>query len=301
MTTVLRGTNDPGIGERLAALLGGRASAIYTKRFPDGELYVRVDEETLRDTHIVVVDTMYPGQNDAWIRLLLTIDAVRRNNPGARIIAVVPYLAYSRQDKVFLPGEPASIRLLLRLLRETGLDELYVIDIHSPGSLAEFNGRHVNIIVSDLLAEAVVKEKNLEKPVILAPDKGAVHRARTAAEAIGAEYDYFVKHRDRYTGEIRMEAKETSLDGRDVVIIDDIISTGGTIALAAANAKRLGARRVIAACSHALLVGGARKKMVEAGVEALYAANTIPLRGDEWLRIVDVSERVAEEISGGMR
>ncbi len=293
-TVVVKGPNDPGVAEGVARALGARVADVYTKRFPDNELYIRLDKAVAGADIVVVVDTLYPKQDAGWIRLLFMVDAARRLSGGAPVIGVVPYLAYSRQDKVFLEGEPVSIEVLLRALRGAGLDALYTIDVHSPASLAAFRGHAVNIHVADILARSAAE--SLANPVVLAPDKGAVHRARIAAEAIGTDYDYFVKKRDRYTGEITMEPRATGLGGRDVLIIDDIISTGGTIALAAQHAKRLGARRVVAACSHPLLVGGARDKMTRAGVERLYAANTIPYEPDQWLIRVDVSTRIAEAI-----
>ncbi len=262
----------------------------YGKVFPDGEVYVRVPPE-VRGKNVILVQSMDNPQEKALWELLLAADASL--NAGARhVIALVPYLAYARQDKVFLEGEPVSIRVLLKAMHAAGVEGIVTVDIHNPKSLDEFKGRTVNVIPVRELGEAV--KRCVENPLVIAPDKGALHRAKMMAEYLGAEYDYIEKKRDRVTGKISMSIKEMSVKGRDVVIVDDIISTGGTLAKATEMLYYQGARKVVAAVSHALLAGNALDKLRRAGLKKIIAANT--LRRREGVDYIDIMPTLISEV-----
>jgi len=290
------GSNYINQGELLASKLGAEILGIHRKVFPDGELYVRISKpEKIREKVVIVANTLYPRQNDSLIETLLLIDAVKRNNPS-KIILVIPYIAYSRQDKLFLPGEPISAEVILKTLNHIGGEYLVTIDIHSPQTLESFNGSTENILVSDILVEKALKY--VENPIVLAPDKGAIGRAKYAAEKHGLEYDYLVKQRDRITGEITMIPKEINVKNRDVIIVDDIISTGGTIATAAELMLKQGARKVVLAASHGLLIGNALDKIKASGAVKLLLANTLGTKYDDPLiEIVDTTRKIADAIA----
>ncbi len=261
----------------------------YGKVFPDGEVYVRVPPE-VKDKNVILVQSMDSPQEKALWELLLAADASL--NAGARhVIALIPYLAYARQDKVFLEGEPVSIRVLLKAMHAAGIEGIVTVDIHNPKSLDEFKGETVNVIPIRELGEAV--KQCVENPLVIAPDKGALHRAKMMSEYLGAEYDYIEKKRDRMTGEISMSVKEMSVKGRDVVIVDDIISTGGTLAKATEMLYSQGARKVVAAVSHALLVGNALDKLRRAGLRKIIATNT--LRRREGVDYIDIMPTLISE------
>ncbi len=290
---VIPGTNDNGLADAIVKGLDAEKASIYKKKFPDNEHYVRIIKPSSLDNSIaIIVNTLYPDQNDLWIETLFLTNAAR--NLGAdMVINVIPYMAYSRQDKVFLSGEPISINVFLKALRAAGSDCLITIDMHNPESLKEFHGCSKNVLVSDILAKRALNY--VSKPIILAPDKGALQRAKYAAESIGAEFDYLIKTRDKVTGKVSLEPKPLSVVGKDVIIIDDIISTGGTIALAAKKCLENGAKQVIVAASHLLLVGDAVEKLKKANVKKVIGANTIPVSiKDPVIEIVDISRRVIE-------
>ncbi len=294
-TVVIAGPNDPGLAKPISEKLGAQLVTVQEKIFPDGELYVRISEpDTVRNSCAILVNTLYPEQNKSWIETLFLTNALR-NTGASMVIVVIPYLAYSRQDKVFLEGEPVSISVMLKALRNGGADCLLTIDVHNPLSLKEFNGCAINIMVSDVLAKKAAEYT--ESPIVLAPDKGALERAKIAAEAIGAEYDYLIKKRDRVTGEVSVEPKELSVEGKDVIIIDDIISTGGTIALAAKKSLESGAKSVILAASHSLLVDNAMDKIKSSGAKKLVTANTLNKKFTESIiEVVDVSNKIVDVI-----
>lgn len=295
MGVVIAGKNYETFAEKYASLLGYELVDIQTKIFPDGEYYVRIKKpESISGNKVVIINTMYPRQNDSLLETLMLIDAARRS--GAKdIVVIIPYLAYARQDKVFLEGEPVTASIVVKIIRTIGANALVVVDIHSVKTLEDFNGKTLNILVSDKLVEKALSILN--DPIVIAPDKGALHRARYAAERHGLEYDYLIKKRDRITGEISMMPKELRIDGRDIVIIDDIISTGGTIANATRILRSHGARKIVVAATHGLFIGNAFEKIRSAGVEKIYVANTLGITHKEPLiETVDVSEKVVTEM-----
>jgi ribose-phosphate pyrophosphokinase len=202
------------------------------------------------------------------------VDAARRH--GAKtVVAVVPYLAYARQDKVFLKGEAVSIEAIARMLGAAGVDSLITVNIHEKNVLSKFPFPAKNLSAIPLLAEHF-KQRGFSDVFALAPDKGAVSIVQEAAVVLGCECGYLDKHRDRYTGLVNVEKREFNVKGRKAIIFDDIISTGGTIVAAANLLYELGAAEVYAACVHPLLVGGAEKRLREAGVKEIIGTDSVP-------------------------
>ncbi len=293
---IIPGSNAFNLAKNIAEKLGAPLLDIHRKVFPDGEHYVRINFEKLvvPPNYSIVVNTLYPKQNDAFIETLFLLNAAYTET-SMNTIAIIPYIAYSRQDKLFLRGEPVSFEAVLSCLRSAGADMLLTVDVHSPIALKRyFKGFSINILVSDLLVKASLKY--LDKPIVLAPDKGALNRVRYAALKLGLEFDYLVKHRDRVTGEVSLEPKELSVKERDVVIVDDIISTGGTIALAAQKCLENGARKVVVAATHSLLIGNALEKIRNAGVAKLITTNSIPIEETDFIEVIDLSDVISKEL-----
>ncbi len=295
MTVVIIGKNYGVYEYSYVSATGFKHVEVSSKIFPDGEHYVRIsDPEAVRNDKVLIINTMYPRQNDSLLETLMLIDAARRAGASG-ITVLITYLAYARQDKVFLDGEPVTAEIVIKSIKMCGADALAVIDIHNPETLKAFNGRSTNILVSDVLVEKAVE--SLENPIVIAPDKGALGRAKYAAERLGLEYDYLVKSRDRITGEVSFSPKEISVKDRDVVIVDDIISTGGTIALAAKTLYSKGARKIVVVATHGLLVGNALNKIRSSKVVKVYLANTLGIKHvDPYIRVIDISRNVVSKL-----
>ncbi|KYH36236.1 MAG: putative phosphoribosyl transferase domain protein [Candidatus Bathyarchaeota archaeon B23] len=289
---VVGGPSSQELGRRVAEALGLPLMETSTKRFPDGEFYFRylggVSGEDL-----LIVQSLYPPQDEHLLELLAMIHAAR-DLAADSITLYIPYLAYSRQDERYLAGECVTSDLVRSLLEGVGADALYTVDIHSIGVLKRYRIPAYNLTAAGELARYFA-EKGLRDPLILAPDdeEMALERVRHAAEVMDAEYDYFRKERDRHTGEIKTYAKELSVGGRDVVIIDDIISTGRTTANAARILKELGAARVYAGVTHLLLRGDALQLIEAAGVEEVVGTDSVP----GGLSRVSVAPLIAEALN----
>ncbi|MHA2393568.1 MAG: ribose-phosphate diphosphokinase [Promethearchaeota archaeon] len=269
------------LGVRIAQELGIEAINTEVKIFPDGENYLRInieDETLIADKEIIIVHSTGPSssedQNSRLMELFMMIDAVKRMG-AAKIIVVAPYLAYARQDKVFRPGESQFAYVIFNIINSLGIDELYVVDIHAPEVLDFCSCKAINIDSMKLLADHIIS-KGARDVVVVSPDKGAIERSKAFANHFGENVpvDVFEKERDVKTGDIKMSGN-LSLTGKDVVIADDIIATGGTMASAIELARKSGANKIYAIATHALLLGQAKYRILKAGADEIIGTDAI--------------------------
>ncbi|MBX5329248.1 MAG: ribose-phosphate diphosphokinase [Candidatus Bathyarchaeota archaeon] len=270
---IIPGPASRELGEKIAALLGVEAIPLTFKTHPDGESYVRL-EGSVKNEEVVIIQTTSPPQDTRLMQLAFIVDAAKRHGTK-KVTAVVPYLAYARQDKIFLQGEAVSIEAIAQMLNAVGVDSLITVNVHQEKVLNRFPFQAKNVSTIPLLAE-YFKQKGFAKAFALAPDMGAIYIAEEAKKVLDGECGYLEKHRDRYTGQISVEKKTFNVKGKTVIIFDDIISTGGTIVAAAKILKELGAGKVFAACAHPLLIGDAEKRILEAGVEEIVGTDSVP-------------------------
>ena len=269
---IILGPASKQLGEKVAALLSVETVPVAFKTFPDGESYVRLEGE-VQNEEVVIVQTTSPPQDSRLIQLALIADAAKTKG-AKKVTAVVPYLAYARQDKAFLRGEAISIQTIARMLKASGVDSLITANVHQEKVLGKFPFPAKTFSAIPLLAE-YFKQKGFGKAFALAPDKGAMHIAEEAKTVLGGECGYLEKHRDRYTGQVSVEKKTFDVKEKSVIIFDDIISTGGTIVAAANILKDLGVGKIYSACVHPLLIGDAEKRILEAGIEEIIGTDSV--------------------------
>ncbi|MHA1194557.1 MAG: ribose-phosphate diphosphokinase [Promethearchaeota archaeon] len=287
------------LGVRIAQELGIETINTETKNFPDGENYLRLnleDESILQGKEVIIIQSTGPSanstQNSRLFELLMMIDSVKRIGPE-KLIVIVPYLAYARQDKIFRPGECPFARVIARMINSQNIDEFYTVDVHNPQILEEFDCKAINIDSMELLAN-YIKSLGAEDIVVVSPDKGSIERSKAFARYFGESVpiEYFEKKRDVITGEIKMSG-ELNLKGKDVVIADDIIATGGTMATAIELSKQSGAKKVYAAATHALMLGQAKYRIMKAGADEIIGTDSI----DNEMAKVSLAKTIADYLA----
>ena len=286
---IVLGPSSQELGEKIAQLTGITKISVASRVFPDGESYVRL-EGNVQDEHVVIVQTTCAPQDSRLMQLAFMAAAAKRNS-AKKVTAVVPYLAYARQDKIFLQGENISIETIAAMLKAAGIDQLITINVHEANALKLFPFPAKTISAIPLLAEYFTK-KGIKKAFALSPDKGAMYIAQQAQQVLGGEAGHLEKQRDRYTGQTSQTAKGLNVKGKSVIIFDDIISTGGTIVGAAKILREQGAEHVYAACVHGLLIGDAEKRILDAGVEEIVATDSIPSKNSK----VSLAPLISQEL-----
>jgi len=271
---VVSGPASVELAKRVSDITGYQSVSVVSKIFPDGECYVKLEGDVSGED-VVVIQTLCPPMQDSRLfQLAFMVDAAKRAGAG-KVRAVVPYLAYARQDKMFLSGEGISVGTVARMLGASGIDSLLTVNIHSEPVLAEFPFLARTVSAVSFLAEYFINE-GYRGAYALAPDKGAMYIAKEAQQVLGGGVGYLSKVRDRYTGQTVQSAEGLDVKGKVVIIFDDIISTGGTIVGAAKILKAEGAEKVFAACVHPLLIGDAAKRILDAGVEDIVGSDSVP-------------------------
>lgn len=240
------------------------------KRFPDGEGYIRFDEKVKNIEEIVVVQSLYYPQDQHAMQLFFMLDALKELN--IEINLLIPYMAYARQDKRFKDWESVSGITLAKIIDSFDLKSKYTLDIHDLKITKVMAGENLSAmpLISDYL-----KNLNLIDPVIISPDKGSIDRAKIVAKYMGAEFDYLEK--TRISGDtVEIKPKEIDTKDRDVAIIDDIISTGGTISKACEILKSNGTLKVVSGATHLLMIGNSEERLLNSGVDDIFGSDSVP-------------------------
>ena len=285
--TILAEDSQAGLARNLARATGATPVTCTVRTFPDGESKLTVSG-TLSG-RCTIVQSTHPPVDANLVRLMLMVSEAAGRADG--VTAVVPYMGYARQDREFLPGEVVTIKWIANMLAGAGVDRLITVDMHSMKGLEYFGGMAQNVsAVPDLAAHC--RNMGLTDPLAVSPDRGGQDRARLFAREMGTDWLALDKERDRRTGEVSVRGGDADVSGRDVILVDDMISTGGSMVKGAAFLKGRGCGRIFAACTHALMVGEAASRIAGAGVVEVVGTNTIPGRAG----VVDVSGVIAESL-----
>ena len=289
---ILGGSSAQVLVIKVGRLLKASVLLPEIKRFPDGEKYVRITGDVNGKT-VAVIQSFYHQPDEFLIEYFLMVDTLK--DLGAkRVLGVVPYFAYARQDERFKPGEAVSFKIVTKLIEEVGTDEIYTVDthLHRVEQLSEiFRIPAHNLTAVPLLAQYIKKNFELTNPIVIGPDEEAEQWAKVAAKELEAEYDVLEKER-LGPSEVRIKTRELDVKNRDIVIVDDIISTGGTMVEAIKMLKEHGAKNIIAACTHPILVQNALTKIYQAGALAVIGTDTVPSS----ISFVSVAPVIAEAL-----
>lgn len=291
------GSSHPALAQQVAEYLGVKLAKMELERFPDGEIGVQVlDNVRGRDTFVFQTVALDP--NNYLMELLIMIDALKRASARS-IVAVIPYYGYCRQDRKDKPRVPITAKLVANLLVNAGATRVLTMDLHA-GQLQGFFDIPVdNLYGRPVLAEAF-KKFDLKNFVVVTPDIGSIKLARAYATYLGVDFAIIDKHRSSAT-QVEAVSVIGDVKGKDVLLADDMCTTGGTLVSAAKACREKGAERMFAIVTHGLFVGSSVEKIEQSPIEALLMSNTIPytdrLAGSTKIRTVSVSSLFGQAIS----
>ena len=271
---IIPGPASTQLGRRIAEYLKTEPTAVFLKMFPDGETYIRFETTTLKDEEVVIVQTTSPPQDQRLIQLMLMADNAK-DMEAYKTTAVIPYLAYSRQDKRFMLGEAFSIKTIVKTLHACGIERIITVNAHNPTVLKNLSVPITDLSAVPTLAEHFKNNRLTERPVSISMGKKAIGVAQEADNILHGGYDYVSSRRDVRTGVVTLEDKPLAVENRDVIIFDDIISSGGTMAKAVKMVKTKGAGKVYCACVHPLLIGDSLKRIIENGAEEVIGTDAV--------------------------
>jgi ribose-phosphate pyrophosphokinase len=292
---LISGTANPMLAGRIAETLDVALTDPRLRRFPDGEINVKI-EDSMRGHDVFVIQPTSPPVNEHLMELFIILDALRRASAG-RVTAVVPYYGYARKERKTQPREPISAKLIANFITLAGADRLLLFDLHAEAIEGFFDVPTDHLSPHKIFSE-YLKTKNLHHLTVVAPDAGGGRRAEAVANDLGAPIAFGYKRRPDEDS-VEVIAVSGDVKGRDCVVVEDIITTGGTIAKVAQALHNQGARRVLVAASHPVLAGDAVARMQKADVEEVIVTDTVPIPQDKMsplIKVLSVAPLLAEAI-----
>lgn len=287
--TVIGGPSSEQLAKKIAIRLKSKFVGCELRVFPDGESKITLKKKP--EGKIIVVQSIYPPVDSNLVRALAITSQARAFSSNVSV--VIPYMGYARQDRQFLPGEIITMKIVAKMFKAAGATKIIIVDIHSTIALKHLQIPAKNVSAVEELAR-YFKKMPLHDPLVVSPDKGGTERAQNFAKFLGVDYTALEKHRDRKTGNVIIKSKGIDgISGRDIILVDDMISTGGSIVKAAEFLKKQKSGKVYVCCTHALLIGDAEKNIIKSGVAKIVSANTIPGKAS----VVDVSPIIAKALA----
>lgn len=268
------GTANREFADKVGKYLNVEVGDASLKQFSDGEISVQITE-SVRGEDVYIIQPTCAPTNDNLMELLIMIDAFKRSSAKS-ISAVVPYYGYARQDRKAAPRVPITAKLVADLLEKAGINRIITLDLHAAQIQGFFNIPADNLFGSILFVD-YIKAKNLKNPIIASPDIGGVTRARSYASKLGLELVIVDKRREK-ANESEVMNIIGDVKGKDVILVDDMVDTAGTLVKAAAALKAKGATSVMACCTHGVLSGKAYKNLDSHDLDELVISDTIPLK-----------------------
>ncbi len=290
---VFSGTANEEFAKKVAKHLTLPLSDATIKRFSDGEIGVQISE-SVRGKDVFIVQPTCAPANDTLMEILIMTDALKRSSANS-ITAIMPYFGYARQDRKAAPRVPISAKLVANLLQTAGIDRVVTIDLHA-GQIQGFFDIPVDNLYGNIIFLDYIKRKNLKNPVIASPDIGGVARARAFAKKLGIDMVIIDKRREK-ANVCEVMNIIGDVEGKDVILVDDMIDTAGTITKGASVLKERGATSVMACCTHAVLSGPAYNRINSSNLDELIVSDTIPLKSkSEKITVLSVAPLFSEVI-----
>ncbi|RLE50790.1 MAG: ribose-phosphate diphosphokinase [Candidatus Methanomethylicota archaeon] len=290
---IIGGSNCKKLAEKTAKHLGAELVELEVRSFPDGETYVRVKGE-VKGENVALIQSLARNPNEALVELALAADACRGLECN-KLIGVIPYMAYARQDARFNPGEPISINVLAKMLSSIGFDVIITVDMHLhriKDVVKLFSIPFQNLTATPLIAEHFSKSYPKENFIVVGPDEESRQWVSKVSEILKADYVIFEKERLSPTEVLLTSQISVDLRGKTALIVDDVISTGTTIAEAVKMSFNLGASKVYAACVHPLLTGSALNKIMSAGAATVVGTDSV----DSSISVISLSPLLSEAL-----
>jgi ribose-phosphate pyrophosphokinase len=290
------GTSNPALTLEVCDYLGIEPGDITVKTFSDGETMVEVGEN-IRGQDVFVLQSTCTPVNDNLMQLLIIMDALRRASAN-RVTAVIPYYGYGRQDRKVKPRVPITAKLVADLITAAGADRVVSVDLHAGQIQGYFNIPVDNIYASPILLN-YIKEKFHDDLVIVSPDAGGVERARAFAKRLNSSLAIIDKRRERPNVAQAMNIIG-EVESKTAVLLDDMVDTAGTLALAAFALRERGTSSIHACCTHGVLSGPAIERIQDSPLDSLVVTNTIPLnentRGCKKIKVLSIAELLGETL-----
>jgi ribose-phosphate pyrophosphokinase len=288
--SIIAGPSSPDLATRIARDLDAELIPAEVRVFTDGESKIKIGN--VKKKNCIIVQSTYPPTDRHLVQALMMIKKCT-DCEAMNVYAVIPYMAYARQDKAFLEGEVISMALIAKLLEDVGTMRVITVDVHSSLALSHFTIDVQNISSISMLANYASNEMKLNNPIIVSPDSGGIVRAQEFAKILKVDMMALKKFRDRNTGEVNIDERlDFNIVDRDALLVDDMISSGDSIAKACRVLKKNKSGKVYAICTHGLLIGNAIQRIKAAGVEDVIATNSIP---NEFAK-VDLSRLISENL-----
>lgn len=272
-TVIISDDQNSPLAKKISLNLHAEYKNIELRIFADGESKIRLDN--MAKKNCIIIHSTYPPTDQHLMQLFMIMYKCKED--GAKDICVVsPYLAYTRQDKVFVNGEIITINLVGKILASLGITKLITIDSHKPNAL-NYSFPTIDLTAIPSLSSYVKHTLTMNNPIVISPDEGGIERAKKFAELINANSLSLVKTRDRFTGDVSVSLLDQgTLKNCDALIVDDMISTGTSIIKTTELLKKYHIGDVYAICTHALLLDDAKQKLLNAGIKEVISTNSIP-------------------------
>ncbi len=294
-TIIISASGASPISNSLSQLLDLPHYEVKTDTFPNQELKIRLEQ---RAETAILVGSFSTPVNSRIIEYLLIADALKRR--GCRtIIGVISYLAYSKQDKVFLPGEPLSAKVIASILQTAPLTEILTLDLHNPAISGYFDCPVTNISAVNYLAKKITS-LSASDSLVVSPDAGSVKNANRFASALQLPIVFATKQRDLETGKVKFTHLSESVADKNIYIYDDMIATGNTLTYLAEYLKNEGAKTINVFCTHHLYLDGVQTAIDKSPIDNLTVTNSItpltPIDSPK-LKVIDCAPLIAEQLN----